>query len=706
MNRNQRRLDKKQAAPAPIPAQAQALFGQATQQHQAGRLDEAEATYRQVLALAPRHADTLYLLGVLHHQTGRPVEAEELLGRSITARGDAAHVHAALGTVLLTLGRPADAAAALKRSLALKPDQAEAHNNLGNALKELGRADEAVPHYQRAITLKPDYANAHNGLGSAHMAQGRYLEATSHYRRALALNPRLVVAQVNLGKALRQLGDLAGAEAQLRQGLALDATNADALNNLGAVYQALGRADEATACLRQAVTLAPDDAEAQLNLSRLLAGDILMRDPGLLRQARAHAERAVALRPGHADTLDALGTILQRLGQLDDAAARYRQAMALAPDDAEIAYNLGTTMQALCRQQEAAALYGRALALNPNHADARFTLGLIQLAEGNLAEGWAGYDTRWRSRQLAPHWRPFPAPLWRGESLAGKRLLVWGEQGLGDEIMFGSLLPTLRARVAAEGGQLVVECEPRLTSLFARTLPDVMVRPHTSGPGAPTPGDMDLHLPMGSLPALLLPRLGDWTGGPFLTARPDLSALWRERLAGLGDGVRVGICWRSGIQRGDRAGAYTALADWRALLTLPGIIPVTLQYSAPEEEIRSVEEATGVTVHRWPDLDLRADIEGVAALMTGLDLVISAPTAVGELAGALGVPCWRVGTNTDWSSLGAGARPWFSSMSIMSVTGAAPTAADCVALATHRLYALTGRRAGHLLPCPASPFPI
>ncbi|WP_049974155.1 tetratricopeptide repeat protein [Azospirillum sp. B4] len=711
MNRNQRRLDKKQGAPA-APAQSQAAqaqtwFGQATQHHAAGRLDEAEAAYRQVLALAPRHADGLHLLGVIHHQTGRHAAAVELIGQAIAANGNAPFFHANLGTVLLALNRPADAVAALKRALALKPDHAEAHNTLGNALKDLGRLDEALPHYERAVALKPDYANAHNGLGSARQAHGRLDEAAVHYRRALALNPGLVVAQVNLGKVLKDLGDLDAAAAHLRHALSLEPGNADALNNLGALLQAQGRLDEATACLRQAVTLAPDDADAQLNLSRLLAGDILVRDPGLLRQALSHAERARDLRPGHAATLDTVGTILQRLGRLDDAARHYRQALALTPGDAEIVYNLGTTLQALCQQDAAADLYRQSLALDPNQVDARFTLGLIQLAAGDLVAGWAGYETRWRTRQMAPHWRPFPMPQWRGENLRAKRLLVWGEQGLGDEVMFGSLLPDLRARVAAEGGQLVVECEPRLVGLFGRALPGVVVRAPSSGLGkVPVVTDVDLHLPMGSLPALLRPGLADWTGAPFLTARADVAASWRDRLATFGDGVRVGICWRSGILRGDRSGAYTSLADWRPLLTLPGVIPVTLQYSATEAEIRPVEQDLGITLHRWPDLDLREDIEGLAGLMTGLDLVISAPTAVGELAGALGLPCWRVGTNTDWSGLGTAARPWFNTMSVISVTETAPEAADCVAVAAHRLYAMTGRPADHLLPCPTSCFPL
>ncbi|MEA1652276.1 tetratricopeptide repeat protein [Nitrospirillum sp. BR 11164] len=706
MNRNQRRQDKKQGAPT-VPAAAQTLFSQATQQHQAGRLAEAEAAYRQVLAQAPRHADALYLLGVLHHQTGRPAEAADLLGRAVAAKGDAPHMQAALGTVLLALNRPDDAVAALRRALALKPDQPEAHTTLGNALKDLGRLDEAVTHYERAIALKPDYANAHNSLGYARQAQGRLNDAAGHYRRALALNPRLILAQVNLGKALMALGDLAGAEAALRQALALDAGHADALNNLGAVLQAQGRMDEATACLRQAAALAPDDADAHLNLARVLASDLLVRDPGLLRQALSHAERALALRPGHGATLDALGTILQRVGRLTEAERHFRAALAATPDDAEIIHNLATTVQALARQDEAEALYRQALALDPDHADARYCLGTTRLAAGDLASGWADYEARWRGRQLAPFWRPFPVPQWRGGSLAGKRLLVWGEQGLGDEILFASLLPDLHRRVAAEGGQLVVECAPRLVGLIGRALPGVVVRAPTSAPGAPTLTDMDLHLPMGGLPGLLRPRLADWHGGaPFLAPRADLAALWRGRLDKLGPGLRVGISWRSGIRRGDRDGAYTTLADYAPVLTLPGIIPVTLQYSAPEEELRPVEQALGLTLHRWPDLDLREDIEGVAALTAALDLVITAPTAVGELAGALGVPCWRLGTDHDWSMLGAGARPWFSAMAVIPAAPQGPAAAGCVALAAQRLYALTGARADHLFPCPSDGVPI
>ncbi|MDE1146385.1 MAG: tetratricopeptide repeat protein [Azospirillaceae bacterium] len=696
MNRNQRRLDKKQGGPPP-GAQAQALFGQASQHHQAGRLAEAEAGYRQVLALAPRHADALYLLGVIHHQTGRPGEAADLLGQAIAAKGDAAHFHAALGTVLSTLGRTGDAVTALTRALDLKPDQAEAHNNLGNALKDLGRLDEAAAHYQRAVAQKPDYANAHNGLGSVRQAQGMLEDAAGHYARALDLNPRLVLALVNLGKVLVELGSLDVAEARLRQALALDATNGDALANLGAVLQALGRAADATACLRRAVTVAPENADAHMNLGILLATDLMAPEP-VLKEARSHLERARVLRPGHAVTLNNLGSVAQRLGHLTEAEELYRQAAGLAPDDGEVLNNLATTVQLLGRQDEAAALYERVVALSPAHADARFNLALTQLAAGDLAAGWDGYGARWQGRQLAPHWRPFPVPQWQGEPLAAKRLLVWAEQGLGDEILFASLLPDLRARVAAEGGQMVVECAPRLVGLIGRALPGVVVRAPTSPPGAPTLTDMDLHVPMGSLPGLLRPGLAGWTGSPFLAPRDDLAGLWRGRLAALPPGLRVGISWRSGLMRGDRSGAYTALADWAPLLTLPGIVPVTLQYSATEDEIRPVEQALDLTLHRWPDLDLRADIEGVAALMSSLDLVVTAPTAVGELAGALGVPCWRVGTAHDWTMLGTPVRPWFAGMAVIG-RGRGP-ALD-VAEAAERLAGL-----GRIRACRPPPLPV
>lgn len=280
------------------------------------------------------------------------------------------------------------------------------------------------------------------------------------------------------------------------------------------------------------------------------------------------------------------------------------------------------------------------------------------LRHGLLAQGWARYERRFTLLGLPR--LALDAPEWRGEDLAGRRILVWREQALGEELMFASCLPDL----IAHAKRVVIACDRRLVPLFARSFPNAEVRAVTDA----LP-EVDFHVPLGSLPRYFRPDLarfprpvaGKETGQGWLRADPDQVAQWRHRLADddLPAGtLTVGLCWRGG-----KPGApFAPLERWAPVLTQPGIRVVSLQYAADEAEIVTAEEALGVSIIRWTDLDTTNDLDGLAALMTALDLVITAPTSVGELAGALGVPVWRCGWSDDWAMLGTTGRPWYPTM--------------------------------------------
>lgn len=305
---------------------------------------------------------------------------------------------------------------------------------------------------------------------------------------------------------------------------------------------------------------------------------------------------------------------------------------------------------------------------------------LLRLAEGDIAGGWEDYAHRFAAGDAVP--RRIRIPEWQGEDLAGRSILVWGEQGLGDEILFGTVLPDLVSRA----GRVIVECDPRLTGLFARALPGTEVRrptpDHRIGPQ-----DADVHAPMGTVAARLRPGLRHFPAtSPFLTPDRASAAAWRARLAALGPGLKVGICWRSSRMTADRAAAYSRVAQWGPLLGVPGIAFVSLQYNEHAAERVEALQRFGAILHHWPDLDQRNDLEGVAALIAGLDLVVTAPTAVGEFAAALGVPVWRIGVGADdWSSLGTPVRPWFPSMALVGDPAGHDAALSKVAQRLRRL---------------------
>ena len=283
----------------------QQALGVALQHHQAGRLAEAEALYRQILAADPRHADALHMLGVIAVQTGHPEPAVELIRQALAHRPELSAAYINLGNAQNALRRFREAADSYRRAIQLRPDFAEAHNNLGVMLKEEGKRDEAIVAYRQAIQYKPDYVAAHNNLGVALGESRQFSEAATACRRAIELQPDFADAHYNLGIALRGLG--------------LD--------------------DEAMAAYQRAIELRPNYAWALTNLGNLL------EKKSRFNEAEASYRRAIELNADFAPAHNNLGQLLKDLGRLDEAMPCYRRATDLAPDSASVHSNLLAVMQ-------------------------------------------------------------------------------------------------------------------------------------------------------------------------------------------------------------------------------------------------------------------------------------------------------------------------------------------------------------------------
>ncbi|ALG74336.1 hypothetical protein VY88_20325 [Azospirillum thiophilum] len=560
---------------------------------------------------------------------------------------------------------------------------------LGKALAchRAGDLDGAERGYRAMLKVDGGHADALHLLGVLHHQRGQDAEAVRLIGRAVARRAGVAEQHANLGLALHALGRLDEAEAEYRRALALRDAYPEAHNSLGSALQERDRLAEAAAHYRRALELRGDYAEAWANLGTLL------RAQDDYQEAEAALRQALRLDPGHATALTNLGVVLKETGRAAEAEAAHLEALRLAPEDAETMVNLALLREAQGRGGEAEALYRTALGHAPGFALARWNLALRLLGQGRLAEGQEEYEARFASRRVSAG-RSFALPAWDGWAgervgkASGRRLLVWREQGLGDELMFGTALPDLAARLGPDA--LVVEVDARLAGLVGRALPGVTVRAQTADPT-----DAGAHLPMGSLPRLLRRSLADFpVRRSWLAPDPQRAAGWRDRLAALGPGLRVGICWGSQNMAGERKASYTTLADWAPLLALPGLLPVTLQYDGREAEIAAVESRLGLRIHRWAGTDLKNDLEGVAALISGLDLVVTVASSVGEMAGALGVPVWRFGPAGDWTALGTAVRPWFPSMRLWSARPGEALADMLVRMAAE---------IGRLAPSPAPP---
>lgn len=279
-------------------------FELAQQQHQAGRLNEAEQLYRQILSHAPTHAPSLHYLGLLAHQAGHHVAAVDLIRQSLAINPNAAEAHNSLGMALAAADRRHDAVAAFRRAIAINPNLAEFQANLGKGLASIGHYDDAIGAYHNAIALRPETAELFCGLGRALKNGGRIDDAIAAYERAIALRPDYP----------------------------------EALNYLGAARRENGQIDEAIAACQKAVALRPNYAEAHVNLG------VALRDKGALTDSIAACRTAVELSPGIPAALGNLANALKDSGEIEEAIDFYRQTIALQPDLAEAHNNLAIAL--------------------------------------------------------------------------------------------------------------------------------------------------------------------------------------------------------------------------------------------------------------------------------------------------------------------------------------------------------------------------
>jgi tetratricopeptide (TPR) repeat protein len=596
----------------------------ATRHHEQGALADAERIYCAVLAAQPLHFEALHRLGVLRHQQGRSAEALELIATAIECNAASADALANFGVVFDALGHPEEAVAAYDQALALAPDQPDTLSNRAGALNRMGRAEAALASCDAALALDPRQVDALCHRGNARFALHRYAEAVADYDAALVLRPAFVEACCNRAEALARLGLHEQALVAFEQALVLAPDHVEALVGRAGALIDTGKPAEAMRSLKQALALAPDHALALARRGRAL---FLLEQP---EQALASLDASLALAPAQPTALNHRGDVLLALTRFKEALASYQAAFTLSPGYFQVLNNIGNALAALDRVDEAERAFDAALTLAPGYAIAECNKGTLYRSCGRLAEGWELFERRWAAaKSHLP--RPYPQPRWSGGKVE-RELVVWGEQGLGDQILYASMVPDLAERA----GSLVLEVEPRLVALFARSFPQARVV--ALGPDLYA-GDIDAQVPMGSLGLHLRRGFDAFPGREnYLVADPARTAALRARLKPDGKAV-IGLSWRSGAPILGRA-KTAQLAEFEALLRLPGCRFVDLQYGDTSGERAAIERAFGVRIERLEDIDNTNDIDALAALVSACDAVATVSNTTAHLAGALGRPTW------------------------------------------------------------------
>jgi tetratricopeptide (TPR) repeat protein len=595
-------------------AAAPAAFEHGVMLYRQGRLADAEIHLVRLLDISPQHVETLHLLGVIAAQTGRLDRAIELISRAIAHNGTVAAAHRHLGNALRDVGRLQEAIASYDKAIALRADFKEAHAHRGFVLLTLRRAQEALASFDRAIACGADDAAVHTFRGSALIDLQRPVEAAASCGRAISRQENFPAAHANRAAALYVLGRYEEALASCDTAISLQPGYAEAHAHRGAVLFALRRLDAALASLDTAIALQP-------------------------RSAFAHNLRGLAL-------LD-----LQRP---EAALASCNEALALQPDFADAYNNRGLAQSDLRQWKLAIDSFDQAIALRPQVSEPYFNKAIRHLQAGDFESGWELYERRPTSDRVIPQAWLNGVP-WNGEqTIAGKTIFTYGEQGLGDTLQFCRYAKLLEAR----GARVVLSVQDGLRTLLRGLGSTIEVIGASE-----RPGEYDFHCPLLSLPRVLRTRIDSIPAAiPYLRPDPDRVAKWRERLGA--QGRLLGIRWQGSTRRVD-IGRSFPLRQFAVLADIPGVRLVSLQKGPGSEQLLSLPPQMRVE-------DLGSDFEpegpdaflDVAAVMHCLDLVITSDTSIAHLAGALGRPTWvALKYQPDWRwMLDRDDSPWYPTM--------------------------------------------
>ena len=549
-----------------------------------------------------------------------------LVPRAETALQGAPHAMFPSALAAFQRGDLSAAERLLRQILILNPTHGDSLHLLGITLYRRGLLEEAANLLQQAAAALPRLADVHSNLGLVLHAQGQWDAAITQYREAIALQPGFPEAHNNLGNTLQQQGHL----------------------------------EEAKACYQRALELKPNYVDAWTNLGTVLNAQ------GNVAEAIHHYRRALILDPRYAPAHYNLGNALLALDREDEAWAHFQQTLLLDPRHKDARINLGNICHARHRLPEALSWYDQVLALDPGEPKAHFHKSMVHLLAGDYAAAWPHYEYRHLAATSVPG-RSFPQPQWRGEPLAGRRILLHSEQGLGDTLQFLRYVPL----VERAGGHAVLLIQPSLRALVAHSFPEAeIVEQETSLPA------FDVHCPLPSLPLAFHTTPANLPAQvPYLSVPPEQRAC-ADAFPWPAAGLRVGLVLTGNAAH--KRNRYRSMPPeaLQPVLCVQGVHFFSLQISP-------LPGATGLDL--TPD-----DIAATAAKILHLDLVLTVDTMAAHLAGSLGLPTWvMLDYVPDWRwMLDRPDSPWYPTTRLFRQ----PAKGDWSAVAEQVAHALTTLR--------------
>ena len=595
-----------------------------------GKDQQALETVERHLTKNPKDPGALNLAGTLAAKLEDWRLAEKYFTQSLALNDKNPYALFTLSKVFKLSQRPGEAINLLTQLIGIEPDNTNAFTELGTLMIQQGYLDAGITALRTAIKLDPSSQTAHHNLYISLYFGGHYEEAVAAAKTALEhikTDYRWNI-RADLIACLTQTRAFAEAK-QVAETLisALESTNEarhqaillSALNNYGLVLLELEDVDAAEAQFHKVIALNPARVDPYTNLARLNG----YREN--FQEAIHWFEKALEHGPKHAGLHAHLALFMREAGGRPDLALSHLQ---------------------------------EAIAIEPSNVEYHYYLGMTNLALGNLSEAYKTWELRWARREGGSK-SNLPIPEWTGAPTTSRSLLVYREQGIGDEILFASCLPDLIPRF----DKILCVCHSKLKTLFSRSFPHIEFR---SGENGLTHADVQAmggQIAMGSLAPIFRPSLDAFpTTAQLLIPDPKKVQAFRERLLPLRKTLTVGIGWRSGLLSVNRKALYPYLNFWQALLSLPGITWINLQYGEVTEELRQAEELFGTSIINFSDVNHLDDLDTSAALMKACDLVIGPATSTTMISAAVGTPTLRLASGSDPYQLGTDHYPWLPAL--------------------------------------------
>jgi tetratricopeptide (TPR) repeat protein len=522
-------------------------------------------------------------------------------------------------------GRYLDAQVSCEQALSADPNHVDALHLMGLLALQARQFDHAIEWIARANAQDPstDYLYS---VGLALAQQGLHGEAFKAFDGAVQLKPGDIEFRLSHGKALEQLGRLTEALSSYHEVLKLDPRHAGAAYACGfLLLHHLGRAEEALAYFSLCEQIAPNHAGALEQRGQALLG---LKRPA---QALLDSQRAHALSPDNPDTSNNIGAALQMLGRDKEALPWFEKAIGLRANFPTALANRALTLTQLQCFDEAFAAFDQVRRLAPDDAEAELNLAQLQFLTGDFERGLAGREARWRTAMRPANYPPFSQPMWRGEeSVEGKTILVYEDEGFGDSIQFARYLPLLAAR----GARVILVVGDALVTLLSQLtcVAQCLPKSQASWPA------FDMHCPLCTLPLAFGTRLDTIPSAPsYLAAPPARAQAWEEALQtdlGPRNRLRVGLAWSGRPTHVNDHNRSIPLRSFAPLLGANAIF-ISLQKDPRPDDKAQLTKSRIINVG-----DHLPNFTETAALMSCLDLVITVDTSIAHLAGALGRPTW------------------------------------------------------------------